>query len=62
MIYSHLQPSTAIYSRFLPDGDKLMPFHYSIVIELSTFYELVFVADLPKLVDALHHLAPLIKP
>jgi hypothetical protein len=57
-----------VYSRFLPgDGDghdrdgKAVPFHYCIVLEMSTYYELVFAADLPELVDALRFLAPLIK-
>jgi hypothetical protein len=58
---SHLSPSVAVYSRFLPDDDKAMPFHYCIVVELSTYYELVFAADLPELVDALRYLAPIIK-
>jgi hypothetical protein len=50
-----------VYSRFLAedDQDKGMPFHYCIVLEMSTVYELVFAADLPELVDALRYLAPL---
>jgi hypothetical protein len=58
---AHAGPSATVYSRFLPDEDKVMPFHYCIVIELSTFYELVFADDLPELVDVLRYLSPIIK-
>jgi hypothetical protein len=58
---SHAGPTATVYSRFLLNDDKAMPFHYCIVLEMSTYYELVFAADLPELVDALRYLAPLIK-
>jgi hypothetical protein len=56
-----LGPRVVIYSRFLPDDDdQAMPFHYCIVVEMSTFYELVFAAGLPELIDVLRYLSPLI--
>jgi hypothetical protein len=50
-----------VYSRFLPEDEKAMPFHYCIVLEMNTFSELVFAADLPELVDTLRYLEPIIK-
>jgi hypothetical protein len=53
----------SVYSHFLSDDDqdKDILFHYCIVVEMSTVYELVFAADLPELVDALRYLAPIIR-
>jgi hypothetical protein len=58
-----LGPRVIVYSRFLPNDDRqaaTIPFHYCIVMEMSTFYELIFAAALPELVDTLRYLAPLI--
>ncbi len=50
-----------VYSHFLLEDEKAMPFHYCIVLEMNTFNELIFAADLPKLVDTLRYLEPIIK-
>src|SRR5215467_2896013 len=53
-------PRVMVYTRFLPEDVRIMPFHYCIVLEMSSYYELVFAADLPEVVDALRYLAPII--
>ena len=60
-----LGPRVVVYSRFLSNDERhdatVMPFHYCVVVEMSTFYELIFAAALPELVDTLRYLMPLVR-